>query len=165
MPTQEGITNWLVSADGITFTVDTALDEVAIALAGTPDLELNGATKYINEGENCIVEGFALTFPYQFGQGTLSPLRFQIGWRDSGGNNGAVTELGDTGRINIPDPNYWYDTFTYVPYPATAAAKWHFEITGIIGRVSMFNCPAGLDEEELDIRAHLKIRTTTGLIA
>lgn len=162
---QEGITNWLVTADGLTVTVNTAVDQVGIALAGTPDFELNGATKYINEGENCIIEGFALCFPYQFGQGLLSPLRVQIGWRDSGGNNGSVNELGDTGRVNIPDPNYWYDTFTYVPYPTTATAKWHFEIVGIVGSVSMFNAPAALNTDELQIRAHLKIRTTTDLIA
>ena len=166
MPTQEGITNRIATTAGITVTVNTAVNSVNLVVAGTPDLSINGIIGNIAEGENCIIEGFSLALPYQFGQGEFDSVGFaRIGWRDDSGNNDPVTELGANGQINIPDPNYWYDTFTYVPFPTAADSKWHFEILAIVFEVSMFNVPAALNTEELLCQFHLKIRTTTELIA
>lgn len=153
---------------GLTFTVDTTLTDASISLTGTPDLSVNGPIQHLTFGDNCIIKGFCLSFPYQFGQGERlsgESMFIQLGWVDSSGANfGPVNEVGDTGRINIADPNYWYETDIYVPQPSTATSKWNFRIVGALGRVSQINAPAVLDMDELDISFHLKISHTLPLL-
>ena len=96
---------------------------------------------------------------------SIGSMFVQVGWQDLSGNNDSVDELGDTGRLNIPDPNVWYDTDTYVPFPSTADSKWFFEVIGLGGNVSMINAPAALDTETLMAQFHMRLRHTTGLIA
>lgn len=166
-----GIVSRLSTFTGITFTVDTGVDDVALILTGTPDLSVNGAIMNFPEGDNIIIEGFELAFPFQFGQGAMdsggagNPMFFQLGWKDNGGHSGSVDEVGDTGRINVPDPNYWFDTFAFVNQPATIDSKWHLEIVGLGGRVSMFNVPDDLNEDVLNACIHMKVRSTSTLIA
>jgi hypothetical protein len=167
-----GIVSRLATMGGITFTVNTAVFNVSAGLTGTPDLQLNVGTKFLQQGDQCIIEGFSFNCPFQFGQGQINnagvagqPAFIQLGWRDNSGNNGAITEIGDNGRLNIPDPNYWYDTNTLFPQPAAVADKYFIEILGLAFEVSMFNVPAALDTDELDCSFHLKIRHTLPLIA
>lgn len=159
-----GIVSRLSTFGGITVTVNTAANEVAVILVGTPDLSVNGAIMNFLQGDNFTVEGFSLSLPYQFGQGTISPGFFQLGWRDNAANNGSVDEVGDGGRINIPDPNQWYDTFAFIPQPATVADKYHLEVVGLGFNVSMFNAPAVLNTAVLACAIHLKVRHTLALI-
>jgi len=168
---QVGIVSRLSTHGGVTFTVNTAVTDVALILTGSPDLSVNGTIMNLQQGDNCTIEGFSLQLPYQFGQGKFDvnvdgdPAFFQLGWRDNAGNNGSVNEVGDTGLINIPDPNYWYETETFLPQPATVADKWHLEIIGLGGWVSQIYAPAVLDQEELHAAIHLRIRHTLPLIA
>lgn len=166
----EGIESRLATITGLTVTVDTAVTEVAAALAGNPVLSVNGTIQNLAYGDNCLITGFCLAFPYQFGQGSMDQIAtdsmfVQLGWADNGGHNGSVDEMGDTGLINIPDPNYWYDCNVYVPMPATVDSKWHFRIDGFGANVSMLNVPDDLDEEVLALVFHLKIKHTLALIA
>ena len=164
----DGITSRLATVIGISFTVNLASTDATLILTGTPDLSINIATKNLVAGENCIIEGYGISFPYQFGQGemdSIGPMFIQVGWQDSSGNNGSVNELGDTGRLNIPDPNYWYEANTFVPFPSTADSKWFFEIVGLGGSVSMINVPSVFDAADLSAQFHMKIKHTTQLIA
>lgn len=166
-----GIVSRISTFGGITFTVNTAVNDVSVILVGTPDLSVNGTIMNLVYGDNLTIEGFSFNCPYQFGQGRINnggagePAFFQLGWRDANGHNASVPEVGDTGRINIPDANYWYETFAFVPMPATVDIKYHLEIIGLGFEVSMFNVPAVLNEEVLDCCIHLKVRHTLALIA
>ena len=163
----QGIESRISTFQGLTFTVDTLLTDAGLLLTGTPDLSVNAAIQYLQYADNCTIKGFCMSFPYQFGQGIFAggdPMFVQLGWADSGVNSGSVNEVGDTGRINIPDPNYWYDMDVFVPCPDTAASKWKFQIVGLGGYVSMINAPAVLDEDDLDVTFHLKIQHTLPLL-
>lgn len=165
----QGIESRLATRGGITFTVNTALDSVPLVLTGAPSLLVNAGVKYLPYGENCIIKGFCLSHPYQFGQGPIDqgsnePMFVQLGWRDSAGNNGTIQQV-DTGLFNIPDPNVWYDTDIFIPQPAAVTNKWFFEIIGLGGEVSMFNVPADLNTDVLDSCFHLKILHTLALTA
>lgn len=166
-----GIVSRISTFTGLTFVVNTAVDHVTLLLAGNPDFTVNGTVGNLVQGDQCIIEGFALCCPFQFGQGELStggagrPAFFQLGWIDQLGINAAVNEVGDTGRINVPDFNVWYDTYAFVPEPATVSAKYKFRILGLGGEVSMFNVPAALNTDTINICIHLKIRHTLALIA
>lgn len=166
-----GIVSRISTFSGITFVVNTAVDQVSLILTGTPNLSVNGAIQNLQYGDQCIIEGFALCLPFQFGQGQINstvdgnPAFFQLGWRDLSAHTGSVSEVGDTGRINIPDFNTWYDTYAFVPQPSAVDSKWQFEIVGLGGRVSMFNVPAALDTDTLNCCIHLRIRHTLILIA
>lgn len=155
---------------GITFTVNTAVSDVSWNLVANSNLSVNGAIMNLPYADNCEILGFCLSYPYQFGQGQIdqgasNPMFVQLGWCDQTGNNGSVDEVGDTGLINIPDPNVWYDCNVHVPCPDTADSKWRFRLIGGLGEVSMINAPAGLNAEELDICFHLRIRSTLALVA
>lgn len=162
----QGIETRLSTFGGITFTVNTAATDAALVLAGTPDLSVNGVIMNLPYGDNCIIKGCCLSMPYQFGQGIFTagaPADIQLGWRDASGNNSSVSEVGDTGRINIPDFNVWYDLDIFIPQPAVDS-KWHFEIRGLAGNVSQIYAPAALNEDELAACFHLKILHTLPLI-
>ena len=96
-----GIVSRLATYGGITFTVDTAVTDVSVGLTGTPDLQLTVGTKHLQYGDQCIIEGFEFVCPYQFGQGHIDnitagyPAFVQLGYRDTAGNNGPITEIGD----------------------------------------------------------------------
>lgn len=161
----QGIESRLATHEGLTVTVDTAILDVGLVLTGNPHLTVNGSIKNLPNGEGCIIKGFALCFPYQFGQGSIPDSMFvQLGWEDDNGHNDSVDAVGDTGRINIPDCNYWYDSDIYVPVPSAVDSKWHFRILGLGGNVSMLNVPAALDDDVLETCFHLKIQHTTQLI-
>ena len=164
-----GITSRVATFTGITFTVNTAANDVPLVLAGTPDLLIDGVNGHFLQGENFIIEGFCLSLPYQFGQGEINnggagqPGYFMLGWRDTIGNNGSLNQVGILGRINISDANYWYETYTFVRQPILVAGNYFMEITGLSYNVSMFNCPATLNEEVLNAAIHVKVRTTYSL--
>lgn len=165
----QGIESRLSTHGGLTVTVNTAVDEVAAAVAGTPELSVNGTVMNLAYGDNCHIKGFALCFPFQFGQGAIdvggdSPMFVQLGWVDDNAHSGSVTEVGDTGLINIPDPNYWYDMDIFVPMPAAVDSKWNFRIDGFGANVSMLNVPDDLDTDVLDLAFHLKIVHTLPLL-
>lgn len=167
----EGIESRLANNGGITFTVNNAVTDVSLVLVATPDLSVNGVIMNFPYGENCILKGFSFSFPYQYGQGEMdqgggtNPMFVQLGWRDLTGNNGSLNEVGDTGLINIPDCNVWYDMDVFIPCPSNSDSKWHIEIVGCLGEVSMINSPVALDTEELDVVFHLKAFHTLALIA
>jgi hypothetical protein len=167
----QGIESRLSTFTGITFTVNTAAIDASLMLTGNPDLLVNGAVQNLAYGDNCIIKGFCLSLPFQFGQGAMdqggdgNPAMIQLGYRDNLGNNGSVNEVGDTGRINIPDFNVWYNVDIFVPQPANVGAKWYFEILGLLGKVSQIYAPAALNEAELNACFHLKIVHTLAMIA
>ena len=167
---ENGIIERLSTFTGVNVTVNLLAAQVDVILTGNPDLSVNGTLAYFQRGENIAIEGFSLTLPFQFGQGNIAstaagaPGFFQLGWRDSLGNAGTVGEVGDQGRINVPDPNQWFETFAFVPQPAAVASKYRLQILGVGYKCSMFNAPAALDGVVLDCAIHLKVRHTLALI-
>lgn len=158
-----GVESRLATMQGIQFTVNTAVEDAALSLVGAQEeLSVSGGVRYLQEADNAIIKGFSLTFPYQFGQGLIgnAPIQVGLGWRDSDGNFAAVGEVGNGGTLNISDPNYWYDSNIYVPFPSTATNKWLFELTAILGNVSQINAPAVLNAEDLFCTFHLLIQST-----
>lgn len=162
----DGIETRIATRQGITFTVNTALNEAALLLAGNPVFAGNVAIQYFAPGDNIIIKGVDFVYPYQFGQGSMDePIFFQLGWFDAAAGNGPVNEVGDTGLINIPDPNYWYDMNVFVPYPAGITTKWGLRVIGLGGNVSMINAPAALNTEVLEAQIHLRIQHTSAMLA
>lgn len=162
----EGIETRIATSGGITFTVNTALTEVSLALAGNPVFSANVAVVYFAAGDNIILRGYGLSLPYQFGQGSMDyPMFFQLGWYDSAAGSGSVTEVGDTGLIHIPDPNYFYEMAVFVPYPSGASGKWGLRVDGLGGMVSMINAPAALNTEILETQIHLRVQHTSAMLA
>jgi len=160
-----GIEARLATKGGITFTVDTAVTDVALILTGNPHFEVGVGRQYFAPGDNIIIKGFCFSFPYQFGQGIMDDvLFFQLGWFDSGAGTGNINEVGDTGFINIPDPNVWYDMDVFVPVPTTTL-KWGLQVNGLGGYVSMINAPAALNEDELQAQLHLRVQHTSGMLS
>ena len=166
----DGIESRIATRTGITFTVNTAVNNVNLALIGNPVFSSNVAIVYFAPGDNIIIKGVCLSLPYQFGQAKMSPpMFFQLGWYDSGAGNGNVDEVGDTGYINIPDPNVWYDMNVYVPYQSpnigAASLKWGLRVIGLGGEVSMINAPAALNTEVLNAQIHFRIQHTSAMLA
>lgn len=161
-----GIESRVATKTGITFTVNTAVNEVQLFLAGNPAFEENAGLQYFAAGDNIIIRGFCLSLPYQFGQGSMDiPMFFQLGWFDSGIGSGNVEEVGGTGYVNIPDPNVWYDMEVFVPYKSTASLKWGLQVNGLGGYVSMINAPAALNTVELEAQIHLRVQRTSPMLA
>lgn len=161
----EGIISILSQKDGLTFTVDTAADQVPINLAGVPSFSIDGVLQNIQYADSLIIEGFSLTLPYQFGQGIVSEsMEFVLGYQDANAHSGFIQQIGSgSGTIIIPDPNVWFKFYAFVPTPNDVDITWWLELLDFTGSVSMKNVPADLDEEVLECQLNLKIRHTLNL--
>lgn len=165
-----GIETRVATKTGITFTVNTAVNQVGLTLTGTPVFEGNVGVQYFAPGDNITLKGFCLSLPYQFGQGNMQipgAMYFQLGWFDSGAGNGSVNEVGDTGLLNIPDPNVWYDMDVFVEYksPIATGLKWGLRVIGLGGNISMINAPAALDTDVLNAEIHFRVQHTSPMTA
>lgn len=165
---KEGFTS-ILSNDSNTFkfTVNTAVNSVASALVGAPNIPLKAANSdlYFPAGNGCIVESIGLRFPYQFTKAEdplvvgLQYANRSLGW------NGFVTEFTDDGRIEIPTVDCLIEVNQYIPYPSGANGEdWFFRIFFSDVDVSQLNCPAALDTLELDIFFYMIVHSTEAVI-
>lgn len=161
-----GIEARMTTTTGITFTVNVAVNEVNLALAGTPYFITIPAVQYFGAGENINLKGYCLSLPYQFGQGSMpDPMWFKLGWEDGAAAAGVIPEVGVSGQIHIPDPNVWYDSDVFIKNPSPTNVKWGLQCTAISGKVSMINAPAALDTEILNAQIHLRVQHTQQITA
>lgn len=164
----QGITNYIATFDQLTFTVDTGATDVPIVWGGAAEFHSADATPdpFFEAGDNIFIENVEIIFPYQFGQGVLSTkLSLSVEWYSDGGLNGPITNLGDNGRLNVPDPNCLFPVNTPVYYPSPDETKWGLRVNDMDGNVSMINAPAVLNSEVLLVIAILKVRSTYEMIA
>jgi len=161
-----GILNNLYAIGGMTFTVDTTVNEVVIAFAGTPDFTINSLTKKFARGDQIKLEGYEISLPYQFGQGSFSNdiYAFILQYRDSNGHTGFFGDYITNSLFNVPDPNIMYDTDYLIPTPSNVDTTWWLEVGYLNGYVSMINAPASLNTQVLDVVVHLKVRSNLGLV-
>jgi len=160
-----------VNEERQSFVVNTAANFVYLANIGVNDLRAarHGAApnslgyEWFQPDDNVRFLGMGIALPYQF---TIGDRGFYsvIRWVDEDGANGVVSQVGNNGVFHIPFENFEFPFDVYVPHPSPGKyVKYQFFTFYIASdeaqrvEISMFNCPAALNEEQLHIMPWARI--------
>lgn len=168
-----GISHYINTVAGLSFTVDNTIREVDVAKAGLPVsfFDANGFENF-QYGENVFIESIRVQLPYGFGNGNntvASPaetgIHVELNWRDFNGNADFLFQFGSNGMTRLPTFNCDLPVNTMIDQPAAIDSKWKIQLPDFEASISMLNVPDILHTDVLLLRVFLKVRHTLAMIA
>lgn len=139
------------------FTVDLSVDEVPVVGAAGILQTVNG-NSVLQEADNCKLTAMWVVLPYCFGTGTIPQRIYIQGQETGGGPTFAIPEVGSDNAYHVPVENVETPIQVFIPWGVSPnTTTWEFQVMVSGGRISMFNVPAGLDQEEIDVYAFLRL--------
>jgi len=149
-----------------TFTVNTAVNTVTVASAGTTFFTGNAGTdRTFFRKDNIVIDALWMVLPYCFSCAYTSRIRMLGSW----GAGTFSLGLGSSNYVEIPIENVEIKLGVYVDYndsPTADTDPW-----GIIGDIaadqpviSMINAPAALNGETLPVYAFIRVYHTLDIM-